>query len=219
MGNSAFVKLFGTIEYVETKYKSIKEIEVMDMDRNEVKFPDLVDLTDGGDPKLTESVNYLVINIASQNMNSRAQIEALNANLSNFRSGNIQVIGVPSNTFHNEPNNFKSIQEIFSKKMLFHYPMISKLEVNGAYVHPLYKWLKKNSQSKWDKQLLQGKQISGDFTKVIFFLNKNSFWFMTMAKKFIALSPKLQSQTFSHSYNPNSHNFKMPYFCFLKIFR
>merc|ERR1712196_448843 len=105
-------------------------------------------------------------NIASRNMNTMTQLESLKNNLANFKSKNIQVILVPSNSFNNEPNNFEKIKELYTEKLGLSYPILSTMECNGEYLHPVYKFLKKRSD-KFNQKLCQGIQLNGDFTKFL----------------------------------------------------
>lgn len=159
MGNSVYQKLFTQVEYVETKYNSIEEIPVQDINRNEIMLSELQN-----DPSHLKY--YMIVNVASQNIKTKSHIEDLRANDLLLREKGIQVVLVPSNTFNNEPQGFDYIKETYLNKYILNYPIQSKLEVNGEYIHPLYKFLKKNS-NKWNNILSCGVPLSGDFTKFL----------------------------------------------------
>lgn len=157
---SAIFKLYGQTEYVETKYTSIEQIPVMDIDRNE--HP----ITSFAPPSPTPPKYYMIINTASHNPSTQTQLADLKANQSLLAQKGVQVILVPSNSFNNEPNNFSQIRDSLSKKFDLPYPILSKLEVNEKYIHPLYKFLKRRS-NKFDKELSSGKPLKGDYTKFL----------------------------------------------------
>ena len=159
MGNSVYSKLFVPVEYMESKYNSIDEVPVMDINRNEISLKEIV-----SDP--TTFKYYMIVNVASQNLKTKIQMEELKANELNQKEKGIQVVLVPSNTFNNEPQGFDYIKETYQNKFTLNYPILSKLEVNGAFIHPLYKFQKKNS-SKCDSNLSCGIPLSGDFTKFL----------------------------------------------------
>ena len=133
MGISGFSKLFGSGEYVETKYANICDIELMDINRNEVTLKD----TDMKNLSTNEISKYfLIVNVASKHLSSVRQLEDLKQNCQGLYNRGVQVVLVPSNSFDNEPNNFEKIKEIYHGKWDLKYPLLSKFDVNGIYLHP-----------------------------------------------------------------------------------
>ena len=67
------------------------------------------------------------------------------------------VLAFPCNQFNNqEPLSEDEIKKVYPEKFNVHYPIFSKISVNGADEHPLYKYLKKEqggllvSKIKWN---------------------------------------------------------------------
>jgi len=123
-----------------------------------VKEPELTSLYELGDVPLTplnprhsgprlKMSNFngkvlLVSNVASgctYTDNSYAQLNELHKR---FQSRGLQVIGVPSDSFNQEPGADDAIYDFAVRGKGIKFTMLSKTEVNGADSHPLYKWLK-----------------------------------------------------------------------------
>lgn len=132
----------------------------MDIDRQEGPITTLAPSS------LTAPKYYMVINTASHNPSTQSQLADLKANESLLAQKGVQVVLVPSNSFNNEPSNFSGIKDLLQKKYDLPYPILSKLEVNEKYIHPLYKFLKRRS-NKFDKELSSGKPLNGDYTKFL----------------------------------------------------
>lgn len=45
--------------------------------------------------------------------------------------------------------------------------ILQKVEVNGRYTHPVYKYLKRNTPQLYDKDLCRGRLIREDFCKFL----------------------------------------------------
>jgi glutathione peroxidase len=73
------------------------------------------------------------------------------------------VLGFPCNQFHSqEPGTEQQIQDFCSTRYGVTFPLMSKIEVNGAHAHPLYKWLCAQAPG-----LLGSKAIKWNFTKFL----------------------------------------------------
>lgn len=57
------------------------------------------------------------------------------------------------------------VQPIDRNILLAH--LFSKIEVNGHYIHPVFKFLKRNTPSLYDSALCEGKAIRDDFCKFL----------------------------------------------------
>jgi len=68
-----------------------------------------------------------------------ADLEAL---YKKYESSGLVIIGFPANNFlGQEPGSDKQIQEFCQKNYGVTFPMMSKIEVKGDNIHPLYNWL------------------------------------------------------------------------------
>ena len=73
------------------------------------------------------------------------------------------MLGFPCNQFGaQEPGNADEIASFCSLTYDVTFPMMSKIEVNGAKAHPLYAWLKTQK-----KGLLGSESIKWNFTKFL----------------------------------------------------
>ena len=82
----------------------------------------------------------------------------------------LQIFGFPCGQFMNqELSSGEEIRKFIDENYKVSFPMFSKIEVNGANTHPIYKYLKFNSiQMKTDKGLTN---IPWNFAK--FLVDKN----------------------------------------------
>ena len=84
---------------------------------------------------------FLVVNVASK-CGLTPQYEALEALYQKYKAHGFSVLGVPCNQFAGqEPDSEAGIQAFCSLNYGVSFPMTSKLEVNGANSHPLYRLL------------------------------------------------------------------------------
>lgn len=84
----------------------------------------------------------LVVNVASQ-CGLTPQYAGLEKLYREFKDRNFSVLGLPCNQFGaQEPGSEAEIQQFCQTRYDVTFPLTSKIEVNGAAAHPLYKWLK-----------------------------------------------------------------------------
>ncbi|MGH8293734.1 MAG: glutathione peroxidase [Gammaproteobacteria bacterium] len=84
----------------------------------------------------------LVVNVASE-CGLTPQYAGLEKLYREFKDRKFAVLGLPCNQFGaQEPGNEAQIQRFCSANYDVTFPLASKIEVNGAAAHPLYKWLK-----------------------------------------------------------------------------
>ncbi len=98
---------------------------------------------DGKDKKLDAYAGkaMLVVNVASQ-CGLTPQYEGLEALHKEMAQKGLAVLGVPCNQFGaQEPGTEKEIATFCSTSYGVTFDMFSKVDVNGAGAHPLYKWL------------------------------------------------------------------------------
>lgn len=114
MGNTGFRKLLFPGELCETKYSNIFEFSLMDLDRNEIFL------------EKYKGTPCLIVNVASENKESAAQIEELKE-IANKYQGKLQVLAFPSNQFGNEPQGFEQIKKIYFEQFKINFPLFAKV--------------------------------------------------------------------------------------------
>ena len=129
---------------------SIYDIEVMTIDGR----PQKMDVYRG---KM-----LLIVNVASQ-CGFTPQYEGLQALYQEHRDKGFAVLGFPCNQFgHQEPGSESEIQRFCSTTYNVTFPLFTKIDVNGASAHPLYRHLKSEK-----KGLLGSEAIKWNFTKFL----------------------------------------------------
>ncbi|NCY25358.1 MAG: glutathione peroxidase, partial [Alphaproteobacteria bacterium] len=73
---------------------------------------------------------------------------------SKYSKRNFSVIGVPSDDFHQEPDDNTKIQRVCKESWLVNFPMTSKTHIRGKDAHPFFNWATKEggffSAPKWN---------------------------------------------------------------------
>ena len=104
----------------------------------------------------------LVVNVASK-CGFTPQYEGLEALQRAYREKGFTVLGFPCDQFgHQEPGDAAAIKSFCSLTYDVSFPMFSKIEVNGAHAHPLYRSLKEQAPG-----LLGTEAIKWNFTKFL----------------------------------------------------
>ena len=104
----------------------------------------------------------LIVNVASQ-CGFTPQYKGLEELYEKFRDKGLVVLGFPCDQFgHQEPGDEEEIKSFCSLNYDVQFPLFSKIEVNGANTHPLYKYLKGGA-----KGLLGSEAIKWNFTKFL----------------------------------------------------
>ena len=102
----------------------------------------------------------LIVNTASQ-CGFTPQFEGLEALYRKYAGQGLAVLGFPSNQFmHQDPGTNAEIGAFCTEKYGVSFPMMEKIDVNGAAAAPLYKWLVKEAPG-----LLGSTAIKWNFTK------------------------------------------------------
>lgn len=106
-------------------------------------------MLDGTSRSLSEFKGKLlmVVNVASR-CGLTPQYEQLEKLQNQYGDRGFLVLGVPSNTFKQEPKNDDTIAEYCSTTWGVSFPMLQKTDVNGRNRHELYKALVKAKDSK-----------------------------------------------------------------------
>ena len=153
MGTTGINRIFFPMDYVDTPYDHLHQFSVMDLNKNKV---DLSNICKG---------KYsLVVNLASENKNSRQMLENLNKLKSDFKEKNFEILGFPSNQFMNERGNYEILRKEYKD---VNFPIFSKVEINGEYIHPVFKFVKRKS-ILYDFVMQGGKNIKNDFSLFLF---------------------------------------------------
>jgi len=104
----------------------------------------------------------LIVNTASQ-CGFTPQFEGLEALYRKYAGQGLAVLGFPSNQFmHQDPGTNAEISAFCTEKYDVSFPMMEKIDVNGAAAAPLYKWLVKEAPG-----LLGSTAIKWNFTKFL----------------------------------------------------
>ena len=104
----------------------------------------------------------LIVNTASQ-CGFTPQFEGLEALYRQYAGQGFAVLGFPSNQFmHQDPGTNAEIGAFCTEKYGVSFPMMEKIDVNGAAAAPLYKWLVKEAPG-----LLGSTAIKWNFTKFL----------------------------------------------------
>ena len=104
----------------------------------------------------------LIVNTASA-CGFTPQFGGLETLWKTYRDKGLVVLGFPSNEFgHQDPGSNDEIASFCEMNYGVSFPMMEKVEVNGAQAHPLFKWLTKEAPG-----LLGSTGIKWNFTKFL----------------------------------------------------
>jgi glutathione peroxidase len=104
----------------------------------------------------------LIVNTASA-CGFTPQFKGLQALWDSYQTQGLTVLGFPSNEFGGQdPGDNEQIATFCELNYGVNFPMMAKVEVNGAAAHPLYQWLKKAKPG-----LLGSEGIKWNFTKFL----------------------------------------------------
>jgi glutathione peroxidase len=108
----------------------------------------------------------LVVNTASA-CGFTPQFAGLEQLWQDYRDRGLMIVGFPSNEFGGQdPGSNAEIGAFCQRNYGVSFPMMAKVQVNGAQAHPLWQWLKKQAPG-----LLGTEAIKWNFTK--FLVGKN----------------------------------------------
>jgi glutathione peroxidase len=94
----------------------------------------------------------LFVNVASR-CGYTPQYAGLESLYRRFKDRGLVVVGVPANNFGaQEPGTNEEIKQFCSRNYNVTFPMLSKVSVKGADIHPLYAWLTsaKGGDVRWN---------------------------------------------------------------------
>lgn len=121
-------------------------------------------LLDGTDQPLSAYAGklVLVVNVASK-CGLTPQYEGLEALYRQYKDQGLVILGFPCNQFAGqEPGNAQEIAEFCSLTYGVTFPVFERINVNGRWAHPLYKWLKAEASG-----LMGLEAIKWNFTKFL----------------------------------------------------
>ena len=104
---------------------------------------------DGTEMKLSEFKNnvLLITNVASK-CGFTSQYEDLQSIWEKYENKGLIVIGIPSNSFNQEPGSNIEVKNFCEAKFGISFPMTQKVEVRGKNAHPFFKWANENYGKK-----------------------------------------------------------------------
>jgi len=120
-------------------------------------------LNDGKNKKLGDYKGkvLLIVNTASK-CGFTPQYKGLQELYAKYRDRGLELLAFPCDQFgHQEPGSNDEIKSFCELNYGVEFPLFSKIEVNGADAHPLYKFLKS------EKGGLLGDNIKWNFTKFL----------------------------------------------------
>ncbi|MCB0793751.1 MAG: glutathione peroxidase [Flavobacteriales bacterium] len=127
-----------------------------------VPFHELVATDIHGEPfafSQLKGKKVLVVNTASK-CGYTPQYSELQTLYEQYAQAGVEIIGFPSNDFlRQEPGSEAEIEAFCKKNYGVEFPMMSKIEVKGEGMHPVYRWLTSKEQNgaldskvKWNFQ-------------------------------------------------------------------
>ena len=115
MGNSGLAKIFSPGNIVENKYRSLYDINVVDINKNDIPLSNYKG-------KVT-----LCVNVSSLHADAPSEIAELKELASRFPKTEFEVLAFPCNQFANEPGNFDTIKQNYFSKFGVNFPIFSKV--------------------------------------------------------------------------------------------
>lgn len=104
----------------------------------------------------------LIVNTASQ-CGFTPQLAGLETLWQTYRDRGLVVVGFPSNEFGGQdPGSNEEIAAFCQRHYGVSFPMMAKVQVNGAQAHPLWKWLTAEAPG-----LLGSQAVKWNFTKFL----------------------------------------------------
>ncbi|QDM40121.1 MULTISPECIES: glutathione peroxidase [Bacteria] len=123
-----------------------------------------VETPDGAPLDLSEKLGkvLLVVNVASR-CGFTPQYEGLEALQRKYAERGLEVLGFPCNQFGaQEPGNAEEIASFCKLTYDVTFPVLKKVDVNGAAASPLYDWMKREAPG-----LMGSKSVKWNFTKFL----------------------------------------------------
>ena len=110
---------------------------------------------------------FLIVNVASAcglTGSNYSQLKKMNTELS---SQGLHMMGFPCNQFFGQENKCEAdIEKVLESKFKVNFQIFSKIEVNGENCHPVYKYIRKNSELH-DQKTGKSQEIPWNFAKFL----------------------------------------------------
>lgn len=128
----------------------------------------------------------LIVNVASQWGLTKEHYTNMGPAYDKWSSKGLEILGFPCNQFgKQEPGTPEEIEAFVRGKYNCTFPLMEKIDVNGPNTHPVYAFLKENSEL-YDQKTEKAEDISWNFAK--FVVNHEG-------KVIKYLNPKVQAKT------------------------
>jgi len=108
----------------------------------------------------------IVVNVASSWGLTTKQYKGLNKLYEGYKDQGLEILGFPCNQFMGQENKCEADIKEFAKAMKVKFPMFSKVSVNGAGAHPIYKYLRANCEL-YDASKKTIQEIPWNFAKFL----------------------------------------------------
>ncbi len=139
-----------TVRTFNLKTAKLYDFDAIAIDGNHVRFDEFRDRV------------VLVVNTASA-CGFTPQFAGLEQLWERYRERGLLIVGFPSNEFGaQDPGSDTEIATFCQKNYGVTFPMMSKVQVNGADAHPLFQWLKVQAPG-----LLGSEGVKWNFTKFL----------------------------------------------------
>ena len=124
-------------------------------------------LNNGRNKKLADYKGkvLLIVNTASK-CGFTPQYEGLQSLYAKYKERGFEVLGFPCDQFgHQEPGSDEEIKEFCQLNYGVKFPLFSKIEVNGADTHPVFKFLKSKKGELFGHSISSGTSQASWWTK------------------------------------------------------
>ena len=134
-----------------------KEIEVKDIDGLDKKIGDY----------LNNKKALIVVNVASECGYTNANYKELQELYEKYGEKGLEILGFPCNQFMSQESKCElDIKNFTKNKFKITFPMFSKIDINGENTHPIYLYLKANTE-EFNKDGKELKNIPWNFGKFL----------------------------------------------------
>lgn len=107
----------------------------------------------------------LIVNVASK-CGLTPQYTGLESLYQKYQAQGLEIVGFPCDQFgHQEPGSEAEISEFCSLNYGVSFPLFSKIEVNGADAHPLYRYLRSQQPGQFDENTPNAEMLIGHLKK------------------------------------------------------
>ena len=135
---------------------------------------------------------YIVVNVASACGLTNTNYTQLARFHDQYEKQGLKILGFPCNQFHGQETKCElDIEEFVRTKFNVKFDMFSKIDVNGPNCHPLYRFLRRNSEL-YDPKTDTSKEIEWNFVKFILDRNGKVVAFKAATEKPESFKPLIE---------------------------